>query len=272
MNGLAGAPGSPHGARGRTGGFARGFSMVELLVTIVLAGIIFAAMVPLFVNAMKTTSGDKNRITATNLAQDRLEKIRLLAANGQYGDISSSDSTKLSSSSFANGQFGPTASVNGKAYQISYDVTPYTSTTPNYKNVVVTVAWSGGQAPVTASTIVTDPTVLTYSSGSGSPTPTPSPSSTTGYYTLTVTVTAADCTSAGVTVTRTDCTPNVLQVPNVQIPTAANGLQVAWTGLAGGPNIIYHVIVHFTLNGKATTHDSYVTLTDDTPIFFDTLN
>ncbi len=255
-------------ARGR----ARGFSMVELLVTIVLAGIIFAAMVPLFVNALKTSSGDRDRITATNIAQDRIEKIRLLAANGQYGDISSSDASKLSSATFANGQFGTSATVKGEAFQVSYLVTPYTTTAPNYKDVVVTVTWPGGHVPVTASTIVTDPTVLTYSSGSGSPTPTPSPSSTTGDYTLTVTVTAADCTSAGVTVTRTDCTPNVLQVPNLQIPTAANGLQVAWTGLAGGPNIIYHVVVHFTLSGKATTHDTYVTLTGDTPIFFDTLH
>ena len=38
-------------------GDVRGFSMVELLVTIVLAGIVFAAMVPLFVNASKKGFG-----------------------------------------------------------------------------------------------------------------------------------------------------------------------------------------------------------------------
>ena len=37
-----------------------GFSMVELLVTIVLAGIIFAAMVPFFANALKRTSGRRD--------------------------------------------------------------------------------------------------------------------------------------------------------------------------------------------------------------------
>ena len=34
-----------------------GFSFVELLVTIVLAGIIFAAMVPVFAGALKKTTG-----------------------------------------------------------------------------------------------------------------------------------------------------------------------------------------------------------------------
>ena len=37
----------------RTRHAGRGFSMVELLVTVVLAGIIFAAMVPVFANALK---------------------------------------------------------------------------------------------------------------------------------------------------------------------------------------------------------------------------
>ena len=46
----------------------RGFSMVELLVTIVLAGIIFAAMVPFFANALKH---DGKRQPARHLQQHR---------------------------------------------------------------------------------------------------------------------------------------------------------------------------------------------------------
>ena len=57
----------------------RGFSFVELLVTIVIAGIVFAAMVPVFVSAQKASSGDRSRNITTNVAQDRIEKIRLLA-------------------------------------------------------------------------------------------------------------------------------------------------------------------------------------------------
>ena len=65
----------------------RGFSMIELLVTVVLAGIIFAAMVPVFAGALKKTSGDNLRVTATNIAQDRIEKVRQLA----YADITAAN-------------------------------------------------------------------------------------------------------------------------------------------------------------------------------------
>src|SRR5450830_57830 len=54
----------------------RGFSMVELLVTVILAGIIFAAMVPVFVSAQQKASGDQMRNVALNAAQDHIEKIR----------------------------------------------------------------------------------------------------------------------------------------------------------------------------------------------------
>ncbi len=47
----------------------RGFSMVELLVTIVLAGIIFAAMVPFFANALQAhVCGRRAAVDATNIA------------------------------------------------------------------------------------------------------------------------------------------------------------------------------------------------------------
>ncbi|NLT92961.1 MAG: type II secretion system protein, partial [Actinobacteria bacterium] len=56
----------------------RGFSMIELLVTIVIAGIVFAAMIPFFANALQRTSEDQLRVDATNIAQDRIEQVRLL--------------------------------------------------------------------------------------------------------------------------------------------------------------------------------------------------
>ena len=70
------------GGRGRGG-----FSMVELLVTIVIAGIVFAAMVPFFANALKRTSADELRVDATNIAQDRIEQVRLL----NYSDVTSAN-------------------------------------------------------------------------------------------------------------------------------------------------------------------------------------
>ena len=74
-----------------------GFSLVELLVTVVLAGIIFLAMVPLFVSVLKKTSTDTRRVVATNLAQARVERAKMLA----YADITQDN---LNSTTFAAGQ------------------------------------------------------------------------------------------------------------------------------------------------------------------------
>lgn len=55
-----------------------GFSFVELLVTMVIAGIAFAAMVPVFVQAARSSSVDKSRAVALNIAQDAMENSRRL--------------------------------------------------------------------------------------------------------------------------------------------------------------------------------------------------
>ena len=64
---------STHARRGEAG-----FSFVELLITIVIAAIAFAAIVPVFVSAQKAGSQDQARIAALNVAQEGLERIRQL--------------------------------------------------------------------------------------------------------------------------------------------------------------------------------------------------
>ena len=55
-----------------------GFTFVELLVTIIIAGIAFAAIVPLFVQAQEKNSADNARNVSLQIAQDKIEKIRQL--------------------------------------------------------------------------------------------------------------------------------------------------------------------------------------------------
>jgi len=57
----------------------RGFTLVELLITIVLAGIVFAAMVPVFVQALQRNSADTYRQLAVSIAREKIQKIRQLA-------------------------------------------------------------------------------------------------------------------------------------------------------------------------------------------------
>jgi len=62
----------------RTSHHEAGFSIIELLVSIVIAGIAFGALVPVFVQAAKTGSNDKSRVVALNMAQQAVEGCRRL--------------------------------------------------------------------------------------------------------------------------------------------------------------------------------------------------
>lgn len=127
-----------------------GFSFVELLVTIIIAGIAFAALVPVFVGAQQVASGEQQRNAALGLAQDKLEKIRGL-------DYDLIDQEDLTNNTIPNAQFGTTvawATGGGgtRDYTITYqvDYLPEGSTdgTESYKQVTVTVAWTGNPKPI----------------------------------------------------------------------------------------------------------------------------
>jgi prepilin-type N-terminal cleavage/methylation domain-containing protein len=119
-----------------------GFSFVELLVTMVIAGIAFAAMVPLFVDATKAVAGDKSRTVALNIAQDRIEKVRRL----NFAQITNAalNVTGNTSSPFTTVQ--PEVTEGGtKDFYVSCVVTDLpvstTDTRVVSKKVAVTVTW-----------------------------------------------------------------------------------------------------------------------------------
>ena len=140
-----------------------GLSFVELLVTIIIAGIAFAAMVPVFVQAAQKSGEDSSRNIALNIAQGRLEKIRGL----QYDQILA-DSTHLNSDTFASGQFVRdfvyTNDAGSKTYWIDYGVSPYPDTAEagkeDYKQVQVRVSWAPDRASITAENSVTLRTIV----------------------------------------------------------------------------------------------------------------
>jgi prepilin-type N-terminal cleavage/methylation domain-containing protein len=248
----------------------RGFSLVELLVTLVLAGIIFAAMVPVFANALKETSRDNFRVTATNIAQDRIEKIRML----NFPDITADN---LNSATFAKepsateGPFGISfTTLSGKRYTIE---NYFVADAPKYKTIRVTVSWgSSTSQSTTVQTVIMDPSAV-LTGTTPTPSATPSPYSTTGTnYTLMVSVTDNDVDpTAGVSVKRIDVTPNVTLSPAKQVPNMTNALTVSWTGLIGGPNVVYRVTIKFTPPGHPSqTLQRDVTLLDSTSVYFDT--
>lgn len=131
-----------------------GFSFVELLVTIIIAGIAFAAMVPVFVQAQQVSSGEQMRNVSLQLAQDKLEKVRGL----DYDLITQAN---LQSSSFADGQFGTSVSWatgggNTRTFSVAYQVdlidsdgnAGATAGEEAYKQVTITASWTGEPSPV----------------------------------------------------------------------------------------------------------------------------
>jgi prepilin-type N-terminal cleavage/methylation domain-containing protein len=140
----------------------QGVTLVELLITIIIAGIVFAALVPVFVNAAQSSARDNARTAALGVAQDKLERIRGLP----YGDITPGN---LNDGPYASDHgLGNTASVGvisgGKEYLVAYDVQrvyPADLQNPEpglelYKQVTVDVYWEGGPRPVKHTLLRTD--------------------------------------------------------------------------------------------------------------------
>jgi prepilin-type N-terminal cleavage/methylation domain-containing protein len=131
-----------------------GFSFVELLVTIIIAGIAFAALVPVFVGAQKASSGDLVRNAALQLAQDKLEKIRGL-------DYDLIEQAALTNNTLPNNMFGTdvtwaTGGGGERQFTVAYNVDLIDKNgnagaadgSESYKQVTITVGWPAPPSPV----------------------------------------------------------------------------------------------------------------------------
>lgn len=140
-----------------------GLTLVELLVTIVIAGIAFAALVPVFVSAMQASAGDNARTVALGIAQQKLETIRSL----RYDQV---DSSNFNNGTFAaaHGLGNDVTVDNGngtKSYKVDYTLTyiydPASTAEQKpgyelYKQVTVDVYWVGNPRPVKHTLLKTD--------------------------------------------------------------------------------------------------------------------
>jgi prepilin-type N-terminal cleavage/methylation domain-containing protein len=213
---------------------ARGFSMVELMVAVVIASIVFAAMVPFFANALKRTSEDELRVDSTNIAQDRIEQIRLLG----YADVTVPNLTAVDTS-FGDGRFGPTYTMIGETrpYTVTYEVTPADAGGDVPQKVVTVHVTRDDGFVTTAHTIIKNPAAGLSTSTDAEP------------IDLTMTVyfdNASYVKSPGVVIrrVRTNVTPNATTTPAPSTPWTSGATQVKWTGLIGGPNYTYTIMCH----------------------------
>ena len=246
-----------------------GFSLVELLVTVVLAGIIFLAMVPLFVSVLKKTSTDTRRVVATNLAQARVERAKMLA----YADITQ---VNLNSATFAAGQFNTsfTPAKGGLPYTITTTVTTPTPTAaPPYKTIVVTVSRSGDPYPTKVTSVIMNPIQVTSTSTSGTGNP-------QGPFSITAAFkSSAEVTSGGVVVIQyamNSATPTPVPTATVTIsPTMKPATSpitstVTWPSLPGGMGYVYSVTCHNSSSASPTETSPLFHLLSNSWLKFDT--
>ena len=233
-----------------------GFSMVELLVTVVLATIIFAAMVPFFVNALGETSRDARRNDSETIAQDRIEQARLLPYAQLQGDENNALNNYLENpatytaanpgKTLGDNRFGTTYTPLGqRPYQTQYQIYPQSDA----EKVVVTVTPRKG-ASFTASTVVKDPApniVSTESGGSSDDGPTTNLTITVKFKNWSEVVANS---SRGVYYTCTSASGTTTSIHKWPTSTSQT---VSFTGLNGGTGYLYAVYCYSSMWASGNT-------------------
>lgn len=118
----------------------RGVTLIELLITIIVAGLFFAAMVPVFVMATQQSSNDRARIQATNAVQSAIERLREMP----YEDLWTTDWSIAVDTQAALGQ---DLNWKGSNSSLDVDIEPYPSDvskgSEKYLIATVTADWTG---------------------------------------------------------------------------------------------------------------------------------
>ena len=161
----------------------RGFSMIEVLISVVILGFGLLALAALQTTIIRSSSETKAQTIALQLAKDKLEDLRSFRTLAGYQALTSNNDTVNDNSGSLSGvNFTRTWTVTRWAYKPStanfISVTPLTGTTPTggspaiytsnneYKRVAVVVSWNDANG--TAQSIGIEDAVGAISPGDGS--------------------------------------------------------------------------------------------------------
>lgn len=117
-----------------------GFSLLEVVVSMLIFSIVIAGNTSLMVTANKIIANSRHRLQAVNRAQAVLERLRFFVSAEPNNPSGLNTTTNLLSQSPAQIGMGQTPGMSGVSFESwSYDVSPAGS---NLKEVTVNLNWS----------------------------------------------------------------------------------------------------------------------------------
>ncbi|QUE85897.1 prepilin-type N-terminal cleavage/methylation domain-containing protein [Exiguobacterium alkaliphilum] len=139
----------------------QGFTLVEVLVSIVVVSILALAMMNIFSQSLRITSSDLDRTVANQIAQNTFKTIERRAADmtGSF-DVATLLGGTQGACELCN------VSINGREFDV--DITP-TETTPGLLDVHITVTSETLLKPITLKGVVTNATLREKFPETGNP-------------------------------------------------------------------------------------------------------
>lgn len=119
-----------------------GFTLIEVLISMVLLTVGLLGTVALLTGIMRGNTYSNRLTTATTLAQDKLEEVRRLG----YSNTASSDTTDTEDYN----------AISGFPLYKRVTLTDTDSPAVNMKRITVTVYWDSGGGPVVLKTILSE--------------------------------------------------------------------------------------------------------------------
>lgn len=93
----------------------RGFTLVEVLISIIILGVILSSFFQFFIFSQKTTISNQDKLVAINIAQKVLEQIKEEVGKNENIDLQAYDGEEYQEN------------ANNKRYSIKINITPENS-------------------------------------------------------------------------------------------------------------------------------------------------
>lgn len=127
-----------------------GFTLAEVLVALSVLMIVLLAASYLVLGSMKAASNNQLAVTATNLAQEDLQRMRALnqSANAQIVSGTAQQTVGPTTFTLTRTVTQCTASTSGGVVTYSCGATASTCGAGGYKSVNTSVSWNGTHRPI----------------------------------------------------------------------------------------------------------------------------